>query len=226
MAEVLGLQTGLDVSLTGTLGGFATYLLYIILFFIVVAIGGALIWYFNNKALYKYQIIVFENISGKGWQRGKDDKARIIRIASDGTYNFFLKNRKIPLGASGAKKMDTNQYWYAIAQDGSFVNFVVGDLDAKMGILDIEPIDRNVKWDMVNSLKQNKDEFGQKKGLFEKYGVWVVSILVILIIIAGFVYIIKEIGGVADSLASTSKILAEAIKASSSSSNTGLVQVA
>jgi hypothetical protein len=221
MTDILGLEIPVGLP---ALGGFTTYLIWIVAFILLLIVGAVVIYYFNNRKLYKYSIVVFENTAGLGWRLGPKDKARMIRVAPDGTEYMFLKNRKIPLSSNGARKMGTNQYWFAKGQDGEYYNVVLGDLDAKLGILDIEPVDRDVKYAIVNSLKQAKEDYGPVKGFMEKYGVMIISVLAIGIILFGMFYIIKEFGSVAEILSEAMKQFSDTVKMCAGS-ETGLVKV-
>lgn len=208
MSTVMGLETGLDLSVGGAIGGFAYYLMWIFGFLTLVGIAGAVLWWYNNKKAYSEEVVLFENISGKGWQVKAKDKARRIRMSVDGTETLFLKNKKIPLTAYG-RKMGTNQYWFAIGQDGGYYNFVLGDLDAKMGVLDIEPIDRDIKYLIVAMLKNAEKEYGKIESWMDKWGKWVFSIIFVIIVIAGLSYVVSQMGDIANAQAATTAQIGE-----------------
>ena len=208
MSTVMGLETGIDLSIGGAIGGFATYMLWIFGFLVLVVIGAALIWWYTARAAYREEVVIFENISGKGWQVKSKDKARRIRMSIDGTETLFLKKAKIPLSAYG-RKMGTNQYWFAIGPDGGYYNFLLGDLDSKMGILDIEPIDRDIKYLIVAMLKNAEKEYGKVESWMDKWGKWIFSIVLIIILIAGASYIVSQMGDIAAAQATTTTAIGE-----------------
>jgi len=200
MSEILGLETGIDLSVGG-LSGFAVWFMWIFGFIVLAIIGGVLIWYMNQRKLFREEVVIFENISGQGWVVSMKDKARRLRLSKDGTEVLYLKKKKMPLTAYG-RKMGTNQYWFAVGQDGGWYNFVLGDLDAKMGVLDIELIDRDIKLLTVAMLKNATDEYGAKATFMDKYGVWIFSLIWVIIGIAGASYLISQMGEVANQLTS------------------------
>jgi hypothetical protein len=206
----MGLETGIDLSI-GKIGGFAIYLAWIFGFIVLVVIAAIIIWYYNNKKQYKEEIVIFENISGQGWVVREKDMARRIRLSADGTETLFLKRNQMPLTAYG-RKMGTNQYWYAIGSDGGWYNFVLGDLDTKMGVLDIELIDRDIKYIMVAMLKNAEKEYGPKQSFMDKWGTWIFSIIWLIIGIAGASYLISQMGGIANNLTLTSEKLGLAVE--------------
>ena len=200
MSEILGLETGIDFSVSGITGTFAVYLMWIFGFLLLAAVGILAIWWFNQKRIFNKEIVIFENLSGQGWQVTGKDKARFLRLSKDGTEVLFLKNKKMPLTAYG-RKMGKNQYWFAIGQDGGWYNFLLGDLDAKMGLLDIEPVDRDIKYVSVAMRRNAKEDYGQKQSFMDKWGTWIFSLLWLIIGIAGASYLIDQMGDIASQLA-------------------------
>lgn len=205
----MGLETGLDISVGG-IGGFAMYLAWIFGFLVLVILAGVVIWWMNQKKAYREEVVIFENISGQGWVIKMKDKARRVRLSLDGTETLYLKNNKMPLTAYG-RKMGTNQYWFAIGQDGGYYNFVLGDFDAKMGVLDIEPIDRDIKYVTVAMLKNAEKEYGAKQSFMDKWGTWIFSLIWLIIGIAGASYLISQMGEIANGLAATTAALEKVV---------------
>lgn len=213
MTQILGLETGIDLSVGG-LSGFTVYLAWIFGFIILAGIGAWLIWWTNQKKIYNKTVVIFENLSGQGWQVTSKDKARHLRLSKDGTEVLYLKGKKIPLTAYG-RKMGQNQYWFAIGQDGGYYNFLLGDLDAKMGVLDIEPVDRDIKYVSVAMRRNAAEQYGPKPSFMDKWGSWVFSLVWLIVGIAGASYLITQMGDIANSLSSTTQALsnvAEPIK--------------
>ena len=208
MSEILGLETGIDFSVSGLPGTFAVYLIWIFGFLLLAAVGILAIWWFNQKRIFNKEIVIFENLSGQGWQVTGKDKARFLRLSKDGTEVLFLKKKKMPLTAYG-RKMGKNQYWFAIGQDGGWYNFLLGDLDAKMGLLDIEPVDRDIKYVSVAMRRNAKEDYGAKQSFMDKWGVWMFSILWLIIGIAGASYLIDQMGDIASQLASAASAFSE-----------------
>lgn len=203
MSEILGLDLGLDLSVGG-LSGFMVYILWIFGFLVLAAISGVIIWKVNNKKLFSHKIVLFEYNSGTGWTYTRD-VARKVRLAADGTFKLFLKKNKFPL--KEGRKMSFNETWYAKGDDGNYYNFVLGDLDAIKGILDIEPVDRDVKHAIVNTLKEADKEYGPKKSFMEKYGVYIFSFIIVIVLVFAGAYLVEQMGNIATSLSTTSESL-------------------
>ncbi len=194
MAEILGLETGMSLPSFGVGSG---NLIWIALFFMFAIIIAITFFILNKWMVFNRKIIVFENISGQGFQPVYKDKARLVKLGDGGEELLFLKKKKIYRTAYG-KKMGKNTYWFVIGQDGYWYNCVLGDLDAKMGMLDIEPIDRDMRY-MHVAIRKNITERYRKIGFMEKHGVVILSAIFLLIMIGGIWFI-------ADKLAETAVI--------------------
>lgn len=199
MGQIFGLDTGISVpKLAASRVGI--YILILLAIIVVMGVIALFVWLYFQKKLYRYKIVVFENISGEGWRVGYRDTAKYLRLSKDGTEVLYLRKKKIPLTAYG-KKMGLNQYWFAIGQDGGWYNITLGDLDAKMGTLDIEPVDRDIKYISVAMRKNAAENYGPKITFMDKYGGWIFGGLAILIIFVGSYFLIEQIGQLVNELA-------------------------
>ena len=191
MGEILGLETGMSLpSFTNSgLGTTLTLVASAICFIIII---GVAVYLILNWLTYNKKIIVFENISGQGYQPVLKDTARIVKIGDGGEELLFLKKKKVYRTAYG-KKMGKNTYWFAVGQDGYWYNILLGDLDAKMGMLDIEPIDRDMRY-MHVAIRKNITERFKKVGFMEKYGVIMFSGIFIIVMIVALWLLVDQIG--------------------------------
>lgn len=191
MAEVFGVDIGLNAPATVNLlaGGI---LGYILIFLVVMFTAGLLVFYIYNKRIYNRKLIVFENISGQGYQPTYKDTARLIKLGDGGEEILYLKKKKVYRTAYG-KKMGKNTYWFAVGQDGYWYNCTLGDLDAKMGMLDIEPIDRDMRY-MHVAIRKNITERYRKIGFMERYGTVVIGAIFLFIMFGGLWFLIDQIG--------------------------------
>jgi len=208
MGTVAGMETGIDLpSMANSAWGI--YLMVGFAVIVMLGIAAAIIWWYFNKKLYKFNIAVFENISGQGWQNTMNDTAKYLRLSKDGTEVFWLRKKKMPLTAYG-KKMGSNKYWFAIGQDGGWYNIVLGDLDAKMGTLDIEMVDRDIKYVSVAMRKNAAENYGPKITFMDRYGSWIMGGFVLIILFAGIWFMLEQIGVIGGELSEAARALAEA----------------
>ena len=208
----MGFELGLDIPTltTSSLGYWLTVFSAIILF---VIIGATLFWIYYNNKIFNKRIEIYENISGNGWQKTGTDRARIIKVGDGGEEIMFLKRRKTYRTAYG-KKMGPNMYWFAVGQDGYWYNVVLGDLDAKMGMLDIEPIDRDMRY-MHVAIRKNIQERYRKISFMEKYGTIMMNGIFLLIMVGALWFLITQIGDLittAQQTVEATKPIAEAMQ--------------
>lgn len=182
--------------------------------FILFVLSGAIVmWLVFQQKLYNKKIILFENIGGMGYQVSGKDRARLLKISESGEEVLFLKKRKVYRTAYG-RKMGKNTYWFAVGQDGYWYNILLGDLDAKMGMLDIEPIDRDMRYAHVAIGKNIKDRY-HKESFMQKYGQFVFNSIFFLMMIIAIWWLMGKAGdiiGQAKPVAESLKFAAEELK--------------
>ncbi len=202
MGSILGMETGIDMPTFGLGSGNWIWGAIFLIFAAVVLVG---VYMLIQWMSYNRKIVVFENISGQGFQPVYKDTAKLVKLGDGGEELLFLKKKKVYRTAYG-KKMGKNVYWFVVGQDGYWYNSVLGDLDAKMGMLDIEPIDRDMRY-MHVAVRKNITERYRKIGMMEKYGTVILSMIFLLVMIGGIWFI-------ADKLAETAAITTQNIKSS------------
>ena len=170
-------------------GGTLTIIFAVIIVFIAVAIG---VWLYLQNKTYNKRIVLFENVAGQGYQVTFKDRARLVKIGDGGEEILYLRKKKVYRTAYG-KKMGKNTYWFAVGQDGYWYNILLGDLDAKMGMLDIEPIDRDMRY-MHVAIRKNITERYKKIGFMEKYGTIMINGIFLIIMIIALWLLIDQIG--------------------------------
>jgi len=166
--------------------------------FLIVTAAIIMIWLIYTYRIYNKKVIVFENISGQGFQPFLRDRARLVKLGDGGEEILYLKKKGVYRAAYG-RKMGKNTYWYAIGQDGYWYNVVLGDVDAKMGMLDIEPIDRDMRY-MHVAIRKNIESRYNKQSFMEKYGTILMSGFFLLIMIIGIWFLLDKMTEISNSL--------------------------
>ena len=215
MAEVFGIDTGVSIPSLAASSTFGNTITWILIGIVLIAIFGIIMFVILRRRSYNIHIKVFENIAGQGYQLTKSDRARMIKIGDGGEEILHLMKHKAYRTAYG-KKMGKNTYWFAIGQDGYWYNVLLGDLDAKMGMLDIEPVDRDMRYAHV-AIRKNIKERYNKQSFMEKYSAQVFGILTLLIFFVGSWFLVDQIGVLTEQLSATleaNKATAEAIQKS------------
>lgn len=137
---------------------------------------------------YNTKLELYENIAGQGYARTKTIRARKIRLSRDGVT--VLRTFGGDIFSAFGRKVARNTYAFAKGSDGYWYNFVHGDLDAKFEILDIEPVDRDVRMFHVGVEKNATADYSEKKGFLEKYGIHMILVILVFGILIGF-YVIS-----------------------------------
>lgn len=183
---------GVNVPAIDITGFFSSTWVYIV---IIVVVGFILIVSVLTLLFfltYKKKIIIFENISGQGYQPVLKTRARVLKLGVGGEEILKTLIGGIFISAYG-RKMGKNTYWYAKGQDGYLYNIVLGDLDAKQAILDVEPIDRDVRMFHVALDRLSHQTYG-KQNFLEKYGIHIMLFVFLLTLILGMWFIVGKIG--------------------------------
>lgn len=196
MAELFGAKMP-DLGLTGT-GVISNTITIGLLIFIIALIITVVIYLLYTWRLFNKKIIVFENVSGQGYQPTYKDRARLVSIGDGGEEILYLQKKKVFRSAYG-RKMGKNTYWFAVGQDGYWYNVVLGDIDSKMGMLDIEPIDRDMRY-MHVAVRKNITERYRKIKFMEKYGSLVINGMMIIIFLIGAYFLLDKMADVGSSI--------------------------
>ncbi len=200
MVSIVGFEVPTpDVNITGFISSTWIYVFIVLVFGFIAITTLILVLFFLT---YNRKVVFFENISGQGFQPTLKRRARIIKLGLGGEE--LLKILGGDYMTAYGRKMGKNTFWFAKGQDGYWYNFLMGDLDAKMGILDIEPVDKDVRMFHVAKDRLNKETYG-KKGFLEKFGIHMLMFAFLIVLILGMWFIIGKIGEATESLSRTAE---------------------
>jgi len=185
-------------------GFFSSTWIYIAIIVVVGIILIAAVFALLFFLTYKKKIIIFENISGQGYQPVLKTRARVLKLGVGGEEILKTLVGGIFISAYG-RKMGRNTYWYAKGQDGYLYNIVLGDLDAKQALLDIEPIDRDVRMFHVALDRLSHQTYG-KQNFMEKYGIHIMLFIFLITLVLGMWFIVGKIGEAVAPLAQSAEL--------------------
>jgi len=195
MANFLGTDLGISMPSWNIFSGVSGWTLTIIaVMLLTIILGAVAFWLVYSWRVFKYKIEIYEN-TGHGYRKVGVDRARLIKVGDGGEEILFLKRMKVYRGAYG-KKMGKNIIWFFIGQDGYWYNCVLGDADAKMGMLDIEPIDRDMRLFHVAIRKNIADRYKTKKIITTAAIVMGGLVITVIIMFIGNWFILDKIGDV------------------------------
>lgn len=156
-----------------------TMLMYLGILIAISIIAGFIIYYYIQKKKFRNTIVIFEKINGRWTDTGKD-KAMEIPLKDIGGTIFYCKRRKkylpMPSLQSGVRK-----FYFAIREDGEWINIQLEDIDFKSKMLNISFIDKDMRYANKGIAKLLKDRFN-KSSIWKEYAPIIVSVVFILII--------------------------------------------
>lgn len=205
MSEVLGTQLP-DINITGLFASTWIYIAIVALIGFILILGIALLLFFKT---FNRKVVFFENISGLAYQPTMKKRARRLRVGNGGEELLALIGGDT-ISAYG-RKMGKNTYWFAKGQDGYWYNFLLGDLDTKRAMLDIEPIDTDVRMFHVAKERMNKDNY-LKRSFMERYGSLLMMFLFLVVLVLGMWFIVGKIGDATQALAATQESNAKVLE--------------
>lgn len=197
MADIAGLVNipTPQINITGFLSNSWVYIFILGFLFIAGFVIIAVVMFMKT---YNKRIVIFENISGLGFQPVQRLKARTIKLGTGGVE--VLKCMFGDYLTAYGKKMGANSYWFARLEDGFLYNFVMTDLDATKASMDVKPIQTDVRMFYVAKDRLAKDTYG-KPSFLEKYGPTIIMFFFLLAFIVGMWVIVGKIGDATKNLA-------------------------
>jgi len=190
MAEILGTTINTpNIDISGFISSSWIYVALIAVVGFILIIGIAMLLFFMT---YNRKIILFENVSGLGYQPTIRTRARVIKVGNSGVEVLKTLKGGETISAYG-RKMGKNSYWFGKAQDGYWYNIVLGDLDAKLGMLDIEPVDRDVRMFHAARNRLTDATYGEKRNWIEKYAPSMILLLTVIVLMVGLYIVAGKI---------------------------------
>lgn len=208
-----------------SISGVFSFITWFIIFVVLAVIAAIVTYLIVMRLKFNKKIVIFEKINNRFEPTGSD-LAMNFKVGLGGDTVFFLRKRKKYISTP---RLQTGRrtYWYAIREDGEWINIGIEDVDAKMKTLKVKFLDESMKHTRValqRSLRDryNKVTFLQKYGGIFAYasliiitaiGVWLVADKMILIVervgqqidLANKLAVTqKEILGALDNICSTS----------------------
>lgn len=162
-----------------SLGGFAVSVVtFLILSFLSICIIIGVTIYLVNRLKYKYRIVVFEKINGI-WQDTRKDKAMEFKLGKSGDNAFYIRRHKkivpIPTIQTGIRK-----FWYAIREDGEWINIGIEDIDLAMRKVKARFLDKEMRHSRT-AMQQLLKERYDKPSFWSVYGGLIAYTVLILI---------------------------------------------
>jgi hypothetical protein len=183
MGAILGIETGVNLPDIEIAGFFSSTWIYIAFFFFASLIACGVLWFVIYNKMYKLKVILYENLSGGGFQPIGIVRARIIKLSELG--DELIKTTNNIILPSNGKKTGKGLYSFCKGEDGYWYNIIHGDFDAKRGMLDIEVVDRDVRGFYVATQEIIKNRF-KDNNMFDKVFPFIIGFILLVIVFGGF----------------------------------------
>ena len=171
-------------------------LVWFILGFIVVigVVFGVFMFFWSRTFKWKFRI--YENTSGTGHEELGLVRGRLLRIPGSLSEKvYYIPKLKEYVSAYG-RKMGKNMYYLFKGQDGYFYNCTLGDMDAKTGTLDIEPVNSDVRAFHTTNNKNIRDRYDKPKNWPLVLMSFTIIIALLIVFIGGYVLFNKMNEGI------------------------------
>lgn len=189
MVNILGANIPVGINISGFISSSWIWVLLVVIIGVIAVGTISFVLFFRT---YNRRIIVFENISGQGYQPVYKSRARVVRIGNAGVEVLKTLFGGYYVSAYG-RKMGKNTYWFAKGSDGYWYNILLGDLDAKFALLDIEPVDRDVRMFHAAVDRMSHADY-DKQSFLQKYGIHLLLFVFLIVLILGIWFLIGQIG--------------------------------
>lgn len=183
MSEILGIETGMSMPKIEIAGFFSSTWIYIAFFLVACMVFCGILWFVIYNKIHNKKVLLYENLSGGGYQPIGLVRARTIKLSQTG--DEMLKTTNGILLPAYGKKTGKGLYSFVKGEDGYWYNAIHGDFDAKRGMLDIEVVDRDARGFHISTGIVIDNRF-KDNNMFDKIFPFVVGFILLVIVFGGF----------------------------------------
>lgn len=189
---------------------------------VLIVAGGIAFFYYSKKlkkTLFKNKIPIFVTIHGKH-TRVAMDYAKELFIPDSNISLFFLKNKKIYI-ARPTRAMAKDEFWYAISENGEWVNFDLSSDPEDNTLAQANYDHRDTRYAYVNLKDIIKRNYSDKSiKWWKEYSPLITFIICSFIFIGGCWILLARIGKLVEMLGPITKQMADAAVSMSNSVQT------
>ena len=198
MADLTTINSNIVNKVSGfQFGGVFKALGWLLLALIVIGGCGYAAYVYYEKKKYNKKTTDFESINGT-WTPSFRDSAKTVKLGRGGFQILYLKKLKTWRLAYGGR-VGVNTYYFFIGKDGYPYNGILAAdihyINEHGGLIPVVTTNPTMRAQYTALEKQIEALHADKKGIWEKYGNWILS-MTFVVIIGIFTWLIyREIGG-------------------------------
>ena len=154
-------------SILSWFGGSFSVITVILIGLLISIVFGFIIYFIILSRKFKYKIEVWERV-GNYWEKTLVDKAMEIAYGRSGDTVFITKKTKKYL-PKPTIQTGKRLYWYAIREDGEWINIGMEDIDLNMRRVRARFLHSEMRYARTSLQKGMKERYDKPK-FMEKYG--------------------------------------------------------
>lgn len=192
MVEVANPLAGVGIS------GLGLGLLIFFLAIVVVAMIGFGVYYYATRKQLKYTIPLHKMIGGRPIKVATY-KAKDYRISLAGDKLWFIPKIKKYISPASIQSAP-NEYSHFEREDGEWINFGLGDIDAEMKNAGVKYIATDMRSQRIAISNLLEQRFKGKQSFWEKYGNLIAQVIFYLMVCVCMVIIFYQFSIIVDKI--------------------------
>ena len=183
-----------------------SFVFFIIIFFAIIVILGLVIFAISYKRKYYMTIQTMTKIDGR-IQRDKIYKAMDVRLNRSGDRVIFIRGAKRYMPRP-TKQVGPHVYLYFVTEDDQWLNVDMQDIDLERGQIKFNYLDKEMRMSHI-ATERAIDRRHQKEDFWQKYGALIVYVMFIVLTLAAFIFVARDLAKVTSQQASITESLAK-----------------
>jgi len=195
MVEVsdLNIASGIDLGSVGM-----GLLIFVLVILVLGGIGFAIFMRQSRKQL-KYTIPLYKMIGARPIKIATY-KAKDFKVGFAGDVLWYIPKLKKYI-SMGTIQTAPSEYPHFVREDGEWINFGLGDIDAQMKLAKVKYVHSDMRSQRIAISNMLENRFKGKQSWWEKYGTMVTMVIFYLVVAVALVVIFYQWGNIVESTA-------------------------
>lgn len=167
----------------------------LLIFFLAVLVLGLIgvgIYVWLQKKQLKYSIPLYKMVGGRPI-KVNTFKAKDFKVGFAGDVLWYVPKAKKYI-AMGTIQTAPNEYPHFVREDGEWINFGLGDIDAQMKQANVKYVHSDMRSQRIAISNMLEQRFKGKQSWWEKYGQMVTMVIFYLVVAVALVIIFFQWG--------------------------------